>query len=392
MAARSPSSSAAARSRRRGVWRSAAREGTAQRRRSATVSGRPRARQEGRERVARRARRRLHGAEQRLVEALERRERILEGRRLTERREALVGDALERAQRLARVVGRGRREGVARREEIAVDDALAEARAAARVDEGDEARLRGRQRQRVVGGVPAPVGVGQRGRATPGAPRGRAIRPQLQEEHVVARRDPLELERAHARRERARDLIDARARARRWSAVGGVDERLVRQRGIERRGSRGGARSERMYEHRHLEVGGRQAAARGVGERRGRERGGHHLARGGGHVARADVRARQENSGAHGVRAILERRRGSHGEARVGRGIELRERGGELVAETPLATARRRARPPPRARERDLVGDRVGQGRPGGAQRAVERRRHDEGAWHGRAGLGEAQQ
>ena len=107
------------------------------------------------------ARRRLDDAEQRLVDGDE------GGERLLQRFEAAASGARRpgRPSRPAPATrerrGRLCRGGVARArvrvEEVAADDLLPEAGVAGAVDQRDEAGLRGRERKRVVGRVPAPA-------------------------------------------------------------------------------------------------------------------------------------------------------------------------------------------------------------------------------------------
>ena len=113
--------------------------------------------QERRQHAGRGARVRLHDPEQRLVDRDERLQRLLQRRRRP--REALSRRLPHAAQGVGRADRRRLRPRIGRVEQIAADHALAQTDLALLVDQRHQTGLRGRQRQRVVGGVPVPVGV-----------------------------------------------------------------------------------------------------------------------------------------------------------------------------------------------------------------------------------------
>ena len=111
-------------------------------------------------------------------------------------------------------------------EQVAARDVLAKARAAGGVDERHQPGLGGRERQGVVGGVPAPRRAGrQLARAGPRARRYRgAIRAELQEGHLLAVGDPLDLHRAVPRGQHSHRDLEGGAHAVGRRALAPVDE------------------------------------------------------------------------------------------------------------------------------------------------------------------------
>ena len=155
-------------------------------------------------------------------------------------------------------------------EQIAADDALAQADRASLVDQRDQPGLRRRQRQRVVGRVPAPVGVVQvaifrrrqrieRRQRDPRAgrrARRRVQRPQLQERALRRSRPIPARPRRGSRRAPAPRPRCARARRFQSTPACPLAPRpwAVGTRRIERRRSAGLAREEHVDQHGEAEV------------------------------------------------------------------------------------------------------------------------------------------
>ena len=209
------------------------------------------------ERARRAPRRRLDQTVDAVVKLDEDRDRFLQGGRLgvcpfpllepRDSRRQLVGHG-------ARVDRPRRRGTIGRVEEVAARDPLADADAAARVHQRDQARLGRRQRQRVMGRVPAPGARPQRcGRRGGRCSRQRGyVRPQLQQNQLLVPGKPTRSRRRGPRvpPDRARR---ARFRLERITdrAAAGLDDRGLAASRVQRCAARRPA-DVAMDEHRRL--------------------------------------------------------------------------------------------------------------------------------------------